>query len=452
MALSLYAQVQPSGTLPILHIDTEGSAPVVDKETKIPAGLWVEIPENCQDKDFEAGSQSKPLEITIKGRGNSSWLKPKKPYKIKFEKKTVFLGMPVQKHFALLDGAANNGLSQVTGMELARLAGLGWAPRIVPVELVLNGEYLGLYNVAESIKIDPARLDIYEQPDENEDDETVPYGWLVEIDNYDDPCQIQIPRPDKNLMKVTYHTPEVLSDKQERWLYEQFNRIDDIIFDESQTVRETWAEIIDAPSLARLFIVNEVLGDRDGFNGSFYMYRDLAEDAKWHAGPMWDPLIECSVKPTDWLMNRLPDWSLWKIIPEVFYTKAFYEAFRNEWEQFYSVLPEMHDYMKGYAASVSVAAIADKKRWPSTTLITTSDAANKYQWLKRSADWINEHKGYYDKFTDGFPEPPSASMSSSVEIYTVDGLKITSITQAGIYIVRTVLPDGTSTVYKKLHK
>lgn len=72
------------------------------------------------------------------------------------------------------------------------MVGLGWNPRYYPVELVLNGRYDGIYFLYESIKIDSNRLDIFEQPEENTDPTTIPYGWLVEIDNYADEFQVMI--------------------------------------------------------------------------------------------------------------------------------------------------------------------------------------------------------------------------------------------------------------------
>lgn len=286
-----------SGTLPVLFINTEAQAPIVDKVTPIPAGLWIEIPENCSEEDFALGSSDEPVSLTIRGRGNSSWLADKKPYKIKFDKKTEILGMPKHKHFALLPAQ----VTPVLGMELARQVGLGWASRSQPVEVVLNDEYLGLYNLFESVKIDSNRLDIFEQDDLCEDDELIPYGWLVEIDNYNDECQIVLDEPGRTTMKVTYHTPEELSDKQEQWLIDEFSKINDVINSEDYAVREHWADYIDANSMAQYFIVREIVEDYDGFNGSMYMYRDNEGDAsRWKMGPMWDVTFNAWNEPVDW--------------------------------------------------------------------------------------------------------------------------------------------------------
>ena len=49
-----------------------------------------------------------------------------------------------------------------------------------------------------------------------------------------------------------------------------------------------WAAYIDVASAARYFIVREVMHDTDGYNGSFYLHKDLGEDALWNFGPIWD--------------------------------------------------------------------------------------------------------------------------------------------------------------------
>lgn len=431
-----------SQTLPILYINTEDSVPVVDKETKIPAGLWVEIPDACESKDFTLGSLEKPVEITIKGRGNASWLLDKKPYKIKFEKKTEFLGMPKQKHFALLNSSGGSGIAQMMGMELARIAGMDWAPRLVPVELVLNGEYLGLYNVAESIKIDKNRVNIYEQEDLNEDEETIPYGWLVEIDNYSDSCQIVIKEPGWTTMRVTYHTPEELSEMQENWLYDEFYKLNETIYSKEDSIKESWANIIDAHSLAKLFLVREVLGDKDGFNGSFYLYKDKGENSIWKAGPMWDPMLDCAQPPTDWVMNNLPSYSKWKIIPQVFYTKAFSDAFIDEWQTFYPKLEDIAAYMEDYASKVCEASSADKNRWPDAALITIDAVKSRVQWIRNSSKWIDENKYYYDDYLSGI-DNVVVEESGDSEIYTLDGRKVLQITAKGIYIIKIKMDNGT---------
>lgn len=88
-----------SGTLPVVYINTENEAPVVDKVTMIPAVLRIAMPASEGD---DQTVDSEELTLKIRGRGNVSWQQEKKPYKLKFDSKESLLGMPGSKHYALL--------------------------------------------------------------------------------------------------------------------------------------------------------------------------------------------------------------------------------------------------------------------------------------------------------------------------------------------------------------
>ena len=79
-----------SGTLPVVYINTEDAKPIVDKINPIPAGFWLDP---MGHSEIEAvGSAEAPIALTIRGRGNASWKFVKKPYKLKFDKKTSLFG------------------------------------------------------------------------------------------------------------------------------------------------------------------------------------------------------------------------------------------------------------------------------------------------------------------------------------------------------------------------
>lgn len=248
---------------------------------------------------FESvGSEEKPLALGIRGRGNASWTYDKKPYKIKLDKKTSILGMPKQKHFALLNHwSSMEGIVEMLGFEIGKRVGLAWTPAEKPVEVVLNGRNIGLYFLTESIKIDPNRVDIYEQEDQNTDPSLVDGGWLLEIDNYDDPCQVKIiqdPNGSPFEGRFTYKSPEDLSELQHDWLVSELTSITNMIYCEDKT-DTSWTEKIDAEELARYYIAQELVGNLDAFFGSTYLYKDLG--GKWMFGPLWD---------TGWSMDQYP--------------------------------------------------------------------------------------------------------------------------------------------------
>lgn len=229
------------------------------------------------------GSKAAPLPMQIRGRGHSSWKGPKKPYKIKLGKKTALIGMPKNKHWALLKPTEDT----VAGLQLGKLMGMEWTPSFRPVEVVLNGDYIGLYFLTETIRIDENRVNIYEQQDKETNPDLIKGGWLVEVDNYRDESQITIPENNRWNLTLRYHSPEDLSDAQLEWLTNEFKAINAAIYSSDKTSTE-WEEYIDVESMARFFILQEVMDNPDGFHGSFYLHKDLADNAKWVAGPIWD--------------------------------------------------------------------------------------------------------------------------------------------------------------------
>lgn len=437
-----------SGKLPIMYIDTEGAKPIVSKDKKIKAGLWIEIPENCPDEEFALGSENQPIGLTIKGRGNSTWLEPKKPYKLKFEDDTEIMGMPAHKHFALLAAYGNFSAweSVLAGFELSRLLGMPWAPRAEAVELVLNGSYEGLYLLVESIKIDENRVDIYEQPENNENPYTIPYGWLVEIDNYEDEYQVVVPYGD-TYMRVTHKSPEELSDMQREWLTEEFTKISEVINDPNNV--EDWVKHFDPTSFARYFIIREVMNDYDGFNGSTYLTRDLDSET-WSFGPIWDCYI-CNLpeghKEYDWTMNLIPNYSVWKILPEVFYTRNFQEAFLVEWQQFYpDKLTPIIDYLHGLYYKLKEADDITRARWGNAYGPISLESFDSYiNRILAKAKWMDEHKFFYDDYLLGVGDmgnKPGEIVDSSY--YTIDGRKISAPSPGSIYIKVDRRADGTT--------
>jgi hypothetical protein len=166
----------PSGSLPVMYINTENSAGINSKETYISATYYIDPKET----DFEAiGSVDNQQAMQIRGRGNYTWTGfSKKPYRIKLDKKTALLGMTKNKNFALLAHADDNKgfMRNAVGLELSRLIGMTWTPESQPIEVVLNGQYIGLYLLTETIRVDSNRVDIVEQADNATGDNDITGG------------------------------------------------------------------------------------------------------------------------------------------------------------------------------------------------------------------------------------------------------------------------------------
>lgn len=317
-----------SNTIPVLYIETEDRQPVTSKTEYIGAMYWLDPLGN---EDVESlGSEAEPLPMQIRGRGHSSWKGPKKPYKIKLGKKTAVMGMPSNKHWALLKPSENT----VAGLELGKLMGMAWTPDFRPVEVMLNGDYIGLYFLTETIRIGENRVDIYEQNDQETDPALIKGGWLVEVDNYKDECQIVIPENSRWNLTIRYHSPEDLSGAQLKWLTDEFKALNAAIYSADKT-SAVWEEYLDAESIARFFILQEVMDNPDGFHGSFYLHKDLGDNARWIAGPVWDLVCYNRVK-TDYTFRMkvhygfIPHW-----IGELVQYDSFCSHVKTEWTSVY---------------------------------------------------------------------------------------------------------------------
>ena len=152
-----------SGTVPVLFINTEGHRNIVsrEKEDYLQAEWWLD---NMGHKEFQSiGSAEAPLGTLIKGHGNYTWRNyPKKSYRLKLDDKQPLMGMPKNRHFVLLahydDFLAR--MKNTMGFELSRRIGMAYTPAQEPVELVINGEYMGLYFLTEKIRTGKHRVNI----------------------------------------------------------------------------------------------------------------------------------------------------------------------------------------------------------------------------------------------------------------------------------------------------
>lgn len=431
-----------TGTLPVMYIETEGHRAITSKTVYLPANYFIVDTHNAANN---VGSQAGPLPLEIRGRGHSSWRGTKKPYKIKLAEKTPLLGMNKHKHWALLKFYEPT----VAGLELGKMMGMEWTASTRPVEVVLNGANLGLYLLTETNRISKNRLDIYEQPNWNEDAESIPYGWLVEVDNYPEPNQITVRENNEWLLRLTYHSPDSLSDAQHDWLMREFREINEAVYDADKTSGR-WERLIDVEAMARYFIIQELLDNSDGFHGSFYLHKDWSDDARWVAGPLWDLSCNQRVK-TDYTFRMktsygfTPHW-----IGELIKDEDFCREVRHAWREFYPA--QMQQWLERAALQLLPCAAAyerEKEMWnytnrdPLETKITKLKSA-----LLANAEWFNNHlpHGVQGSVDDGLPVTRTAVR---VDYVNLSGQRSTH-PWSGVNIRVTTYDDGSTSTDKLL--
>jgi len=105
-------------------------------------------------------------------RGNSTAGYPKKPYKIKLGKKANLLGMGSNKHWVLLANYQDPGLMRnKAASDLSGELGLTYMASEW-VDVVVNGEFAGNYQLCEHIRIGKDRIDIPDWEDTAKDTAT----------------------------------------------------------------------------------------------------------------------------------------------------------------------------------------------------------------------------------------------------------------------------------------
>jgi hypothetical protein len=388
-----------SGSLPVIFINTENNQPITSKETYLKATYYLD-PMNTDGVEA-IGSKESPLSLQIKGRGNYTWTGfDKKPYRLKLDAKTALLGMKKSKHFALLAHADDNlaFLRNTVGFELSRKLNLDWTPEAQPIEVVLNDEYIGLYFLTEVIKVDSNRVNITEQADNtvntDEDPLAITGGWLVEIDNYDTDPHVEITEGNGQKIIFTYKSPETLSSQQEEYLRAQMSAINDAIYNEDKTSTE-WENYIDIESLAKFYIVQELLDDCESFHGSCYLYRDKGTDAKWKFGPVWD-FGNTFQRGSDKKFIYVEPAFNQTWIGEIAKFPAFQNKVKELWKEFCkNQITSIGDYIHDFTVQIYDAAKADKQRWPQ---YGNSDLDEKYNYflslLNNSAQWLGNQWDY----------------------------------------------------------
>lgn len=386
-----------SGTIPVMYINTENSKPITSKDTYINATYYLD-PMGCEGVEA-LGSANAQLPLEIRGRGNWTWNGfDKKPYRLKFGSKTAILGMKKSKHFALMANADDelSGLRNAVGYQLARMLDMPWTPSDKPVEVVLNNEYIGLYFLTETIRVDSDRVNIVEQADGETDEEAITGGWLVEIDNYDSDPHVRITEGNGERIIFTYKTPEELSDEQENYLREQMVAIDKAIYDKDKNSTK-WEEYIDLDRLVRFYIIQEILDNAESFHGSCYMHRDKGENKKWMFGPVWDFGNTFRRGSGQFIYENPPFGQTW--IGEIAKFPRFEEKVKEVWYSFReNNFDEIYTFIDNFVVNYEAAIQADDKRWPNYgSSNVTKDGTTMKNNIRERVEFLAEHWGDIEK-------------------------------------------------------
>lgn len=368
-----------SGTLPVMYINvytdkakTSLNPDIISKDLQHKdyfkyADYYLVVPDGLTTDFTSVGSASAPLDLQIKARGNYTRTGfSKKPYKLKLDKKQNFGSMNINgeksKHWALLNQSDDylGFLRNFVGFNLGEKMGLPWTPRIEPIEVVINGNYRGLYFLTESIRVGDGRVMIEELDDEVTDRNLVSGGYLIELDNYKDDTTIDINNNGNgdDLVWVTPDTPEIYSTTQTTFVTDQFTTMHSLVKNQSTSL---WS-YMDLDDAARYYIIEEILGHWESYHGSTYLHRDRGVGQKWHFSPLWDHgnafasaynkhFYDCATYGNTWITDLVNmSTFMGKVKPSFLWFMQ---------KQYGDLVEEMWDF----ATKVYTAAQVDANRW-----------------------------------------------------------------------------------------
>jgi len=272
----------PAAKLPLLSIATANGTAIISRTTYVNATIT--LSDSTGTRVLEAATE-------VRGRGNTTWDMPKKPYRIRLAVSTPLLGMPASRHWVLLANYSDKTLlrNDLT-LDFSRMVGLAWTPRSRFVDVQLNGQYAGVYQLVEHIRIGTDRVNITAMRASDTTAATISGGYLLEVDERRG--ETFCFNSTMTRMVFCAADPETLLDagwdKQRAYLTSYIARTDSAIFgNQFADTSRGYAAFIDVESAINYNIIQEVVKNVDG-NLRFSTFLFKPRNGKLFFGPAWD--------------------------------------------------------------------------------------------------------------------------------------------------------------------
>ena len=270
--------------LPIVNIQTDNNLPIESKDDYITGTVTIDGGRGFSDLASTV--------MEIRGRGNSTWQFPKKPYQMKLDSKEEFLDMPSQKKWIFLAEYSDKSLLRNTiAFELGYLSTLDWTPKSEFAEVYINGEYSGTYNVSEKVEEKSARVDIGNdgfllEKDTNVQDRVDPDDVYFNTSAYQNENIIVIKEP--GIDRIDENDFAFEQDPRFIYIRDHINAFETALFGENFTNAETgYPSYIDVDSFIDWFLINEIAKNVDARSFSSIYFTHIPGE-KIKMGPLWD--------------------------------------------------------------------------------------------------------------------------------------------------------------------
>ena len=359
--------------------------------------------------------------ISIEIRGSSSQATDKKGYGLTTllpdnltNNNVGLLGMPKENDW-ILNGLAFDPslIRDYLSYNLSRQLG-NYAPRTVFCELIVNGDYRGLYILQEKIKVDGNRVDISDLLPTSTTAPNLTGGYIVKSDKTTggDPVAWQM-ISNAGGVDFIYDTPEPneIVNAQKNYIKNQFLNLGIQAGFSNTSITNGFPSIIDIPSFVDFMIINELASNADAYQFSTYFHKD--KGGKLRAGPVWDHNLTYGNDLFFWGLDR-SHYDVWqfsngdnegaKFWTDLYNSPTFRCYFTKRWNELIQAgQPLKHNNLVSYidstVAHISEAILRENLRWaiiPDHAL----EIENMKLFLYNRINWINSQLGSFTAFSN----------------------------------------------------
>ena len=335
--------------IPVIRIKTKNSAPILDKKNYVDGTITISDPEKLYSDVAEFSA-----EMGIRGRGNSTWSFPKKPWKVKLKEKASLLGMPADKEWALLANYADRTLVRnIVAMKLSEICGFSWTPRMHSVEVYLNGKYQGVYTLCEHKKVSSDRVDIDVVGEDVTGGDAITGGYYLEIEEQQDETTCWWTSMGVPMM---FSDPEEPNSEQLAYVKGLFESFEQALWAKDHSQTSGYPKYIDVDSFVDYYIVQELTKNIDGnLRKSSFITKERGKKMEMYH--LWD--FDLTLGNCGYFWGNVGNgpenfWiKLDKWYPHLFADPAFVDKVQKRWNELkpeFDKIPEFIDEQTFYLA------------------------------------------------------------------------------------------------------